>query len=191
MHAIIGLGNPGDQYALTPHNIGFMVCDLLSLSFGFSFCFNSRIKGSVGSFMYKNNKVLVLKPQTYMNLSGESISLFVKFYKLELDKLIVIHDDVDMQIGRIKIKKNSSSGGHKGALSIINALGTKDFIRIKVGVGRNSCSTAHYVLSNFSDSELDTVKQAIERAKNAALDIVYNGLTHAMNSYNKKVTEDS
>lgn len=191
MHAIIGLGNPGEKYLLTPHNVGFMVCDLLSLSFGFSFNFNSRIKGSVGNFTYNNSKVLVLKPQTYMNLSGESVALFVKFYKLELDDLIVVHDDVDMQIGRIKIKRNSSSGGHRGVLSIIEVLGTKNFIRIKIGVGRSGYSTARHVLSIFSDSELETTKQSVERAKNAALDIMDNGLVHAMNLYNKKAHEDN
>ncbi len=186
MYSIVGLGNPGSRYALTPHNVGFMVCDLLSFSFNFSFNSNSRIKGYVGKFNYNSNKIAVLKPATYMNLSGESVSAFINFYKLEIDKMIVVHDDIDMELGKIKIKKNSSSGGHKGVESIINILGTQDFTRIKIGVGRGNGDAASHVLSLLSNTEKESIRKAVETAEYAALDIISSGLQYAMNRYNSK-----
>ncbi len=187
MYSFIGLGNPGSEYALTPHNVGFMVCDLLSFSFNFTFSFNHKLMGQVGNFVYGAQKILVLKPCTYMNLSGNSVLFLVNFYKLDLNNIIVIHDDMDLDIGVIRIKKNSSSGGHRGVQSIIDALQSKEFIRIKIGIGRKqNMAPSDYVLSTFSKETFKKVENAVEIAKNAALDIVDNGPAHAMNIYNKQ-----
>jgi PTH1 family peptidyl-tRNA hydrolase len=185
MYLIVGLGNPGSRYALTPHNVGFMVCDLLSFSFNFNFAHSSKFKGYFGSFIFGLEKIAVLKPATYMNLSGESVSVFLDFYKIELDRLIVIHDDIDMEFGKIKIKKNSTSGGHRGVESIISSINSKNFTRIKIGVGKDGSAREH-VLSTFNEEELKVVKSTIEIAKDAALCIIDNGLNIAMNRYNNK-----
>ncbi len=185
MYLIVGLGNPGSRYALTPHNVGFMVCDLLSFSFNFNFNQSTKFKGLIGKFSLQDKKVIVLKPTTYMNLSGESVALVSSFYQIELDKIIVIHDDIDMDFGKIKIKKDSSSGGHKGIESIINSLGSKNFVRIKIGVGREG-NPKEYVLSQFNTEELKIIRIAIENAKEAALTILEYGLAKAMNSFNNK-----
>jgi len=187
MYAIIGLGNPDSRYALTPHNVGFMVCDLLSFSFNFSFSFSNKFIGQVGNFTYDLHKILVLKPYTYMNLSGKSVGMLVNFYKIETDKIIVIHDDIDLDIGVIRIKKGSSSGGHKGVQSVIDELGSNNFIRVKIGVGKDKNKKAsEYVLSSLNKESLKMVNHSIERAKNAAIDIISVGLPQAMNIYNTK-----
>lgn len=187
MYAIVGLGNPDSRYALTPHNVGFMVCDLLSFSFNFSFDFSNKFIGEIGNFNYDSHKILVLKPHTYMNLSGKSVGMLVNFYKIEIDNIIVIHDDIDLDMGVIRIKKGSSSGGHKGVQSVIDALGSNNFIRIKIGVGKDENREAsEYVLSSLEKESLKIINSSIEKAKNAAVDIISIGLTQAMNVYNAK-----
>ena len=187
MYAIVGLGNPDSRYALTPHNVGFMVCDLLSFSFNFSFNFSTKFIGQIGNFTYGLHKIVVLKPHTYMNLSGKSVGLLVNFYKIEIGNIIVIHDDIDLNLGVIRIKKGSSSGGHKGVQSVIDALGSNNFIRIKIGVGKDENREAsEYVLSSLDQERLKVINDSIERAKNAAVDIISTGLTQAMNVYNTK-----
>ncbi len=182
---VVGLGNPGREYDLTPHNMGFMVCDSLSFIFNFDFAYRDKIKGFLGFFSYKNSKVGVLKPQTYMNLSGYSVALALNYYKVPLDRLIVVHDDIDLPLGRIKIKKNSSSGGHKGVESIIQALNSKGFIRVKLGVGRGN-DPAKYVLSKFREEELKIVENVLIKAKDAVITIIEHGLERAMSLYNKR-----
>ena len=187
MYTIVGLGNPDSRYALTPHNVGFMVCDLLSFSFNFSFDFSNKFIGEIGNFNYDSHKILVLKPHTYMNLSGKSVGMLVNFYKIEIDNIIVIHDDIDLYMGVIRIKKGSSSGGHKGVQSVIDALGSNNFIRIKIGVGKDENREAsEYVLSSLEKESLKIINSSIEKAKNAAVDIISTGLTQAMNVYNAK-----
>lgn len=182
---VVGLGNPGREYDLTPHNMGFMVCDSLSFIFNFDFAYRDKIKGFLGFFSYKNSKVGVLKPQTYMNLSGYSVALALNYYKVPVDRLIVVHDDIDLPLGRIKIKKNSSSGGHKGVESIIQTLNSKGFIRVKLGVGRDN-DPAKYVLSKFGEEELKIVENVLIKAKDAVITIIEHGLERAMSLYNKR-----
>ncbi len=187
MYLIVGLGNPDSKYALTPHNAGFMVCDLLSFSFNFNFDFHSKFIGQIGNFTYNGKKILVLKPFTYMNLSGNSVSSVVNFYKIDTNKMIVVHDDIDLEFGVIRIKKNSSSGGHKGVQSIIDSLGHKNFLRVKIGIGKDSKKdTAQYVLSTLKNEELEIMKNAVGRAKNAVMDIIEKGYEFSMNIHNRK-----
>ncbi|AEA34076.1 aminoacyl-tRNA hydrolase [Hippea maritima] len=180
---VVGLGNPGKEYALTPHNVGFMVCDSLSFLFDFDFTLKNKFKGFFGEFSLGSYKVGVLKPITYMNLSGISVGEVFSFYKIPLNRLIVIHDDVDLPLGRIKIKKNSSSGGHKGVESIIQTLSSKDFARVKIGVGREG-NVRDYVLRNFKENELEIVNQAVRLSADAVVCIIKEGLNKAMNEYN-------
>ncbi len=186
MFGVVGLGNPGSRYAFTPHNVGFMVCDLLSIFFSFYFRSDSAIRGLVGRFELDGEDVLVLKPLTYMNASGVSVRAFVSHYGIQPDRLIVVHDDIDMPLGRIRIKKNSSSGGHRGVASVIELLGTQDFIRVKLGIGRKGDDAAKYVLSEFDKEDLPIVREMVDKAREAVVDIMRNGLQHAMSTYNKK-----
>jgi len=180
---VVGLGNPGREYEFTPHNVGFMVCDSLSSSFGFDFSLQKKFKGLLGEFKIEDNHIRVLKPLTYMNLSGESVYPTLDFFKISLHNLIVIHDDLDLPLGRIRIKKNSSSGGHKGVQSIINALGSKDFVRIRIGVGREK-DAVKYVLSRFSEDKLEIVKRVVLVSADAVIDVITKGLNYSMSKYN-------
>ncbi len=188
-YCITGLGNVGGEYDLTPHNVGFMVCDEIASYFKFTLNLKHQFRGYYGKFTLGENSIFILKPATYVNLSGGSVANFVHFYKINLANLIVVHDDIDLPLGSMKIKFGSSSGGHRGVESIIEHLSSKKFIQIKVGVGRSG-SPRNYVLSKFDRKSLSIIEGAVKRAKDACIDIVQNGLTHAMNAYNKKIGED-
>lgn len=153
---IVGLGNPGKEYENTRHNVGFMVID----SFFGENDFQKKFDGLVKIVSIGKEKVLVLKPQTFMNLSGNSIIKAVKYYDIALDDLLVIQDDMDLDFGTFKIKKNSSSGGHNGIKSIIGALGSENFARLKIGISHDiHHDTIHYVLGKFSKSELQLLEK--------------------------------
>ncbi len=181
---VVGLGNPGKEYDFTPHNMGFMVCDSLSSFFNFDFTFEKKFLGFFAFFYIDGQKVGVLKPVTYMNLSGDSVLKVVNFYRVNHSQLLVVHDDIDLPFGRIKIKKNSSSGGHRGIESIINALSSKDFIRVKVGVGRGN-DPVNYVLSKLDKGKKPLVEKVINIARNAVISIMSEGLNKAMTEFNR------
>jgi len=185
-YCITGLGNVGREYDLTPHNVGFMTCDEIASYFKFTLNLKLQFRGYWGKFTLDGNRIFVLKPVTYVNLSGESIVNFVRFYKIILANLIVVHDDIDLPLGSMKIKFGSSSGGHRGVEFIIERLSSKKFIQIKIGVGRSG-DPRNYVLSKFDKKSLLIIDSVAERAKDACIDIVRNGLTHAMNAYNRKI----
>lgn len=185
-YCITGLGNVGEEYDLTPHNVGFMVCDEIASYFKSTLNLKLQFRGYWGKFTLDENRIFVLKPVTYVNLSGESVANFVRFYKINLANLIVVHDDINLPLSSMKIKFGSSSGGHRGVESIIERLSSKKFIQIKIGVGRSG-DPRNYVLSKFGKKSLLIIDSVVERAKDACIDIVQNGLTHAMNAYNKKI----
>ena len=171
MKLIVGLGNPGKEYEKNRHNIGFLAVDYLIDEFNAS-KISSKFKGE----LYKNGNYLFLKPLTFMNLSGESVRGVKDFYKIDNDDIIVIHDDIDLNIGALKFKKGGSSGGHNGLKSIDKHIGN-DYWRVRIGVGRpeRKEEVVNYVLSNFSNEELscieknfENIKKAIEDIKNAA-----------------------
>ena len=158
---IVGLGNPGAEYENTKHNVGFHVVDTLFSYFEQRNNYKEKWQGLYGSTTYAQNKVHFLKPQTYMNRSGQSVSQFYTFYKIVPERLIVVHDDLDMAPGRVKLVKGGGAGGHNGIKSIVSSIGTNDFYRLKVGIGRPGQGDVHkgfpvekYVLSNFSTEEL-------------------------------------
>ncbi|NTU42132.1 MAG: aminoacyl-tRNA hydrolase [Nitrospirales bacterium] len=184
MWVIAGLGNPGRKYSRTRHNVGFMVVDMLSQEYGISL--REGEKFSIGEGVVEGERVLLLKPLTYMNRSGLAVREVLKRDGIRPEQLIVIHDDLDMDTGVVKIRKDGSSGGQKGIASIIQELGAGSFVRIKIGIGRDrNVPVSDYVLSDFPSSEKLIIKDAIINAMNAVGVIVTEGVDMAMNRFNR------
>lgn len=185
MKLIVGLGNPGDEYIRTRHNVGFMVADLLADK-GRIPLNQSKFKAIIGRGKTGSDDVIVAKPQTYMNRSGESVSSLLFFYKLNPSDCIVICDDLELPAGKIRIREKGGHGGHNGLRSIIEQIGSQDFLRVRVGIGRPSDQSrvSDYVLSPFLKDEITLIEDAIERASNAVEAIIVEGLVAAMNRFN-------
>jgi len=184
---VVGLGNPGKEYTLTKHNVGFLVVDELGKRVGIDIKKN-KFQSSYGEGFVEGDKILLLKPQTYMNRSGGAVFSASDFYKIPPENIIVVHDEMDIALGRIMIKPGGGSAGNNGIKTIISSLGSKDFIRVRIGIGKPDAKSdgANHVLSNFSKSESDVVEESIQTASDAVLEIVSNGLEKAMNKYNVK-----
>ncbi|SHM20387.1 peptidyl-tRNA hydrolase, PTH1 family [Caldanaerovirga acetigignens] len=180
---IVGLGNPGKEYENTRHNVGFKVLEKISEKLGVKVD-KIKFKGLFGEATYGGEKIILLKPMTFMNLSGQSVGEAVRYYKVPSENLIVIYDDMDLPVGRLRIRRKGSSGGHKGMESIISCLSSEDFLRIRVGIGRPKGDVVDHVLGNFDPEENQAVESAIEAAADAALAIVKEGVQEAMNRYN-------
>ena len=190
MFLIAGLGNPSSRYEKTRHNIGFDVIDAVSDSYNIEVK-EKKAKALCGSGFIEGQKVLLVKPQTYMNLSGDSISALTNFYKLDpARELIVIYDDISLDPGNIRIRKKGSAGGHNGVKDIIAKIGTDQFPRIKVGVGAKpeNWDLADYVLSRFSQGERRLVDEAAAESVEALALMVQGRIEEAMNLYNRKKT---
>ncbi len=184
MKLIVGLGNPGKEYAGTRHNCGFMVIDRLASKLNVDVD-QDKFKGLYAKVKYHGEDIILLKPQTYMNLSGESVNAVMNFFKIDKDDLLVIYDDLDMPVGKLRLRKTGSAGGHNGIKNIIAHLNSQDFKRIRVGIDRHKyMNVADYVLSRFSKVESEAIEQGIENAANAVLDYLDNDFNHAMNYYN-------
>ena len=193
MNLIVGLGNPGQGRAHNRHNIGFMCLNHFAKRQGIRFD-KKQCKARIGLGEVAGSEVVVAKPQTYMNRSGQSVSLLVRKFNVSLNNLLVIHDDLDLPLGKIRIRQGSSSGGHKGAGSIITELDSQDFIRIRVGIGRpvknegftefSEDETIVYVLSDFTSDEEQTITQVMPEVSEAILCLLTEGLATAMNRYN-------
>ncbi|MDD2497242.1 MAG: aminoacyl-tRNA hydrolase [Desulfitobacteriaceae bacterium] len=184
MKLIVGLGNPGSRYEITRHNIGFMVVDLLADKLNIDFRkkshFSEMAEGRLGG-----EKIILLKPLTYMNLSGQAVSSAMSFYKIEFSNLLVVFDDMDLDIGRLRIRPNGSAGGHKGMGSIIRMLGSEELPRLRVGIGHPEYQpVTDFVLRPFSDDEWAEEKKAITNAADAILLWIEEGIITAMNKYN-------
>ncbi len=196
MKLIVGLGNPGRGHAHNRHNVGFICLNHFARMQGIRFD-KKQCKARTGLSEVAGNKVVVAKPQTYMNRSGQSISLLVRKFDFNLDDLLVIHDDLDLPLGKIRIRQGGSSGGHKGVSSIITELGSQNFIRIRVGIGRpvrnegftelSEDEIIAYVLSDFTPDEKQAITQVIPRVSEAILCLLTEGLAVAMNRYNVSV----
>lgn len=187
MYIIAGLGNPGGKYEKTKHNMGFQVIDLLADKYHIEMN-QKKHKAICGTGVIEGVKVLLLKPQTFMNLSGESIRDAVDFYKIDPEtELIVIYDDISLAPGHLRIRKKGSAGGHNGIKNIIQHLGTQVFPRIRVGVGEKpeGWDLADYVLSGFSKEDEVLVKESWERAVEAAAVMLTDGPEKAMNDFNR------
>ena len=190
MKLIVGLGNPGRVYANNRHNIGFICINQFARTHGIKFD-RKQGRARIGMGKVAGNEVVLAKPQTYVNLSGKSVSQLVPKFNISLDDLIIIHDDLDLPLGKIRLSYGSSSGGHKGIDSIINYLESQNFIRIRVGIGRpdkaeiSDDEIIAYVLSDFTPEQKQAIVQAIPRVTEAILCLLTDGLTQAMNKYNR------
>jgi len=186
---IAGLGNPGRKYSQSRHNVGFAALDRLASEAGIEVR-KVRFKSLVGEGLIEGMKVVLLKPQTYMNLSGEGILDVVQWYKPSLSRLLLIYDDADLELGRIRIRKNGSAGTHNGMKSIIFQLASDDFPRIRVGIGKapEGYDMADFVLSAFNREESKIMGEAIGKAADAAKHIILYGLDAAMNRFNPAKT---
>lgn len=183
---IVGLGNPGTQYENTRHNCGFRAIDILGQKLGCKID-KSKFQGLYGQAMYNGTKLFLLKPMTYMNLSGRSLLQLSAYFSIPPQRIIVLFDDISLPLGKLRIRGDGSAGGHNGIKSIINELGSQDFPRVKIGVGAKAHpdqDLAEWVLSAFNKEENTLLNNVLEKAADAALCIVERGVSSAANSYN-------
>ncbi len=187
---IVGLGNPGREYRETRHNVGFMLIDRICKEYSVSL---SRVqsKALVGLGSLEGQRIVLAKPQTFMNLSGQAVSALVRFYKVPLHQLLIAHDDLDLPFGTLRIRPGGGAGGQKGVASTIQQLGSPDFARLRIGIGRppGQMDAAAYVLQKFLNGELSTLDLVLDKAVAAAQTFLRSGLDPAMNQYNGKVEE--
>ncbi len=186
MYIVAGLGNPGKQYDMTRHNIGFHTIDYIADQYGVKVN-KLKYKALYGECNINGEKVLLIKPQTYMNLSGESLVDFVKFYKVPIENVLVINDDISLGTGKLRIRAKGSAGGHNGLKSIIYQLQSDNFVRLKIGVGapeHKDYELADYVLGRFNKEEIPILEETIKKCKMAVEEIVKNGAESAMSKYN-------
>ena len=185
---IAGLGNPGDRYVMTRHNVGFRVTERLEDRLGLR-CSRARFHAMVGQGSHAGQQILLMRPQTFMNLSGEAVAEAAQFYKVPPERCLIIFDDISLPPGRLRIRRDGSAGGHNGIKSIIAQLGSQAFPRVKVGVGDKphpDYDLADWVLSTFSTQEQKLLEPALDHAAGAALEIVAHGVEQAANEYNGK-----
>ncbi len=190
MKLIIGLGNPGKEYQKTRHNCGFMaICNLqkiLNENFD-DFKFNKKFHALISQGNFNEEKIILAMPQTFMNDSGKSVNALINYYKIHFTDLFIIHDDIDLFLGKIKISRNSSSGGQKGVQSIINYLGTKNFIRFRVGIKLNNIikNASEFVLQKFTKDEEKIISKSLQKINLAIKTTLEKGVDEAMNQCNK------
>ncbi len=186
-YLIIGLGNPGREYRENRHNIGFMLIDRLAIRL------NARMsrlqsKALIASARHDDAKIILAKPQTFMNLSGQAVQGLAHFYKVPLEKLMLVHDDLDLPFGTIRLRPGGGAGGQKGVKSTIQRLGTNDFPRLRLGIGRppGRMDAAAYVLQDFAKGDEQILSETLDRAADAVFAFVEEGMDTAMNKYNEK-----
>jgi PTH1 family peptidyl-tRNA hydrolase len=190
MWLVVGLGNPEKEYRGTRHNVGFEVADALAERAAATFSekkFKARLaRGRIG-----DAECVILEPQTFMNLSGESAGPAAGFYKIGTDRVIVVHDELDLELGKVRLKKGGGAGGHNGLRSLIQHLPDPEFIRVRVGIGRPppAWDGADYVLSKFTKAERESVEQAVKQAADAIEAVLTHGLSRAMNTFNRDPKE--
>lgn len=185
MFLIAGLGNPTTQYDKTRHNIGFRMIDKLADRYNISFA-DTKLKGLVGKGIIGGERVLLVKPLTYMNLSGECIRAVADFYKIDLEDIIILYDDISLDVGKLRVRKKGSAGGHNGIKSIIAHLGSEEFKRIRFGVGDKpkQMDLADYVLGRFTKEEEEIIASKLETVCDAVECMITEGADSAMNKYN-------
>ena len=186
MKLIVGLGNPGREYENTRHNVGFQLLDVIAQDKGLSFN-RDRFNAKYCEYIVNGEKVILIKPLSYMNLSGSVVSRFVSFYKIKPNDILVIQDDLDMNVGRIKIVNDSSSGGHNGIKDIERCLGTREYVRLKIGIANNkNVDTKDYVLGSFSDVEFASLRSDYNKLVNIVDDFCFMSLDNLKSKYNHK-----
>lgn len=188
---MVGLGNPGLKYEFTRHNIGFRIVDSLARDIEIEFKKVKSYYSLISRGMINNHKVILIKPQTFMNLSGRAVSKVVSYYKMPLQDLLIVYDDLNLELGQVRIRKKGSAGGHKGMESIMQYLNSEDVPRLRIGIGNPSANfnCVSYVLSNFNDEEKDKIREVIQLSTEAIKTIIESGSEKAMRKYNRKLIE--
>ncbi|MEI6627579.1 MAG: aminoacyl-tRNA hydrolase [bacterium] len=188
MKLVVGLGNPGKDFAKTWHNLGFIALDEFKKTInGSGFKLEKKFHAEISNGKIGDEKIVLAKPQTFMNESGQAVSTITSYYKITPDNIIIIQDDIDLPLTKMRLSRDSSAGGHNGIKSIIEHLGTQNFIRIKLGIKTNKTAimgTINYVLASFNKTEEKIIREEIKKAASAATQIITDGLTSAMNQYN-------
>lgn len=185
MKLITGLGNIGEKYCFTRHNAGFMVLDRWALLENLSFKTESKLKAAIVKFKFNNEDIIFAKPTTYMNLSGEAVRAIMDYYKIDIKDVLIIYDDISLDLGKIRYRANGSDGGHNGIKSIIQHLGTKNFDRLKIGIGpQPNIPSENYVLQNFPKDSLDTLKEVLDKSIESVKFYLQNGIEKTQNIYN-------
>jgi len=187
LFVIAGLGNPGEKYGRTRHNMGFRIVDRLAENHSLSMDRN-RFSARIGQGEINGRKVLLLKPETYMNLSGEAVGAAMRFYKVPPDRLVVVQDDIDLALGRIQIRRGGGHGGHRGVQSVMQELGDADFVRVRAGTSRPEPEgdVSDFVLGKFDTEEAEIAEAVTERAAGAIESWLESGLVKTMNLYNQR-----
>lgn len=185
MYLIVGLGNPGKEYENTRHNMGFKVLNKLSEKYNIPIT-QSKFNGKYGTGTIENEKVILLEPQTYMNLSGEAIKPMLDFYKVAPSNLLVIYDDIDVEPGKIRIRMKGGPGSHNGMKSVVKSIGSEEFPRVRVGIGQPIIKLAmiDYVIGYVPEEELKILNDGIEKAEEAVIEVLKHGINYAMNKFN-------
>lgn len=192
MKLIAGLGNPGPRYEGTRHNVGFSVADELARRWGVGGAYDKDFEAVCGEAAVGGERVLVLKPQTLMNLSGRSVQAAVRFYKIALEDTLVVYDDLDLPVGQLRIRASGSAGGHRGLEDILGRCGSQDVPRIRIGIGKvHRSATVEHVLGRFAPDEREPVTEAISTAADAAVCWVGQGIATAMNKFNRRSGAES
>ncbi|MBQ2644168.1 aminoacyl-tRNA hydrolase [bacterium] len=186
MKFITALGNPGEKYSLTRHNIGFMVIDEFASINGFSFKFEKKFNAEIAKGIFNNENILICKPQTFMNLSGEAVRPLIEYYKISIDDFFLVYDDISLDLGKVRFRAKGSDGGHNGVKSVIQYIKTDKFARLKVGIGPQPqfMKSEVFVLSNFNSEQKDLLQATIKFASNAIAEYLQNGIQIAQNKYN-------
>lgn len=185
MKLIVGLGNIGDKYVFTRHNAGFMLIDSIAINNNLSFRENSRLKSLMTNLRNGVDDYLLIKPTTFMNLSGEAVRAVMDYYKIPVEDVLIVYDDLSLEIGKIRFRANGSDGGHNGIKSVIQHLGTKDVARLKIGIGpQPNIPSEVFVLQNFSKEELETLKTTLIKAKDGISCYFKDGIAVAQNKFN-------
>lgn len=187
MKIFVGLGNPTPEYAATKHNVGFMLADLLAKELSADI-WHEKFNSLVAETFFDGEKLFIVKPQTFMNLSGEAVAPIVNFYKIDAENVVVAHDDMDLPLGMIRLRPKGSGGGHHGVESIIRHLGTQNFPRVRIGVGRppKDWTVNHHVLSPFTHEDAEKISATLDELVPAVLCIFREGINNAMNKFNPK-----
>ena len=192
MKSIVGLGNPGKEYENTPHNAGFAVADELADRYGCSLRKSLRFNARMGKATEGSDRLMLVQPQTYMNESGKAVASVLRYYKAAIEDMVVVLDDADLDLGRIRVRSSGGAGGHRGLRSIIDSIGTENFARVRIGIGRddNGAALVSHVLSRFSAEEGKVMKDAVGRAADAVSCVLRSGVDEAMNGFNGAITDD-
>ncbi len=189
MKVIVGLGNPGDRYSLTKHNVGYMIVDMLATKVGATFKYENKFKSQISQISFEGEKVLLVKPETFMNLSGEAMRAILDFYKLSNKDFLVVYDDVSMDVGAVRFRDKGSDGGHNGIKSIVFHLKTQEFDRMKIGIGPQpqSMPLEAYVLQNFSKDQIEKLKEVVDYSLEAIIFYLKNDILKTQSKFNKKL----